>query len=176
MRGYSRGTQAVRTHRYAREARADDADVPGAVGAIDTHEPTAVTGLHTTRRAKLAPAPSQKDPGGTPVRYEYRAPRRYRRWGTPGTRSTRRAALRGAPAVRRCRTGAAVRGYSQGTQAVRTHRYAREGRADDADVAGAAAGDTHEPPAAVTGLHTTRRAKLAPALTQKVPRRYPGAP
>ena len=63
-----------------------------------------------------------------------------------------------------------MRGYSRRYSAVRAHRYVREGRADDPDVAechssAAAAGDTHEP--AVIGLHTPRRAKLAapPTLT-----------
>jgi hypothetical protein len=159
VRGYSAGTQAVRTHRSAREGRADDADVADAAAAGDTHEPT-VIGLHTTRRAKLAAAPTQRLAGGTPVRCEYQAPRRY---------AGRALRVLTAPAVRHCavqsrRTGAAVRGYSAGTQAVRTHRYAREGRADDADVTGGSdAGDTHEP--TVIGLHTTRRAKLAAAPT-----------
>ncbi len=70
MRGYSEGTQEVRTHRYASEGRADDADVAGAAG-IDTHEPTVTTGLHTPRRAKLAAAPAQRLAGGTPVGCEY---------------------------------------------------------------------------------------------------------
>ncbi len=55
-----------------------------------------------------------------------------------------------------------MRGYSRGYSAARTHRDVREGRADDADVAGAAAGDTHQP-AVIAGLHTTRRARLAAA-------------
>jgi hypothetical protein len=46
-----------------------------------------------------------------------------------------------------------LRGYS----AVHMDHYVREGRADDADVAGAAI-ETHEP--AATGLHATRRASL----------------
>jgi hypothetical protein len=69
-------------------------------------------------------------------------------------------------AVRSRRTGAAVRGYSRGYSTVRAHRYVCEGRADDADVAGAAAVDTHEP--AAIGLHTTRRAKLAAAPAQEL--------
>jgi hypothetical protein len=47
---------------------------------------------------------------------------------------------------------------------VRTHLYVCEGRADDADVALAAA-DTHEPSVAA-GLHTTRCAKLTSARTK----------
>ena len=70
--------------------------------------------------------------------------------------------LCGASAVRSRRTGAAVRGYSRGYSAVRAHRYVCDGRADDADVAGAAVGDTHEP-AVAFGLHTPRRAQLAAA-------------
>ena len=58
---------------------------------------------------------------------------------------------------------------------MRAHRYVRKGRADDADVAGAAAAvDTHEP-AIIAGLHTPRRAKLAAAPAQRVSRRYPTA-
>ena len=68
-----------------------------------------------------------------------------------------------------------MRGYSRGYSAVRAHRYVREGRADDADVAGAAADDTHEP-AAIIGLHTARRAKLAAAPAQRESRRYPTVP
>jgi hypothetical protein len=45
---------------------------------------------------------------------------------------------------------------------VRAHRDVREGRADDADVAGAAVKDAHKP-AVIIGLHTPRRAKLAAA-------------
>ena len=45
---------------------------------------------------------------------------------------------------------------------MRAHRYVCEGRADDADVAGAVE-DTHEPAGATIGLHTTRRAKLVAA-------------
>ena len=56
---------------------------------------------------------------------------------------------------------------------MRAHRYVREGRVDDADVAGAVGVDTPEP--AVIGLHTTRRAKLAAAPAQRVSRRYPTA-
>jgi hypothetical protein len=159
VRGYSAGTQAVRTHRYASEGRADDADV--AIAAVsNTHEPTVTTGLHTTRRAELAVAPAQRLAGGTPLCSEYQAPRRY---------AGRALQLLAAPAVRHCavrsrRTGAAVRGYSAGTQAVRTHRYASEGRADDADVADATVVDTHEP-AVAFGLYTTGRAKLAAAPT-----------
>ncbi len=72
-----------------------------------------------------------------------------------------------------------MRGYSRGYSAVRAHRYVREGRADDADVAechssAAAAGDTHEP-AVILGLHTPRRAKLAAAPAQRVSRLYPTA-
>jgi hypothetical protein len=75
-----------------------------------------------------------------------------------------------------------VRGYySEDTHAVRTHRYASEGRADDANVSGAAV-DIHEPAGAVVeidgiiaiGLHTTRRAKLASAPTNGT-RRYASA-
>ncbi len=61
MRGYSEGTQAVRTHRDVREGRADDADVADAADAghtLDTHEPAVAIGLQTTRRAKLAAAPT----------------------------------------------------------------------------------------------------------------------
>jgi hypothetical protein len=168
----------VRAHRYVREGRANDADVAEchlkAAAAGDTHEP-AVIGLHTPRRARLAAAPAQGLAGGTPLRCEYCAQRRSRRQGTAGTRSPRRAVLRGASAVRSRRTGAAVRGYSRGYSAVRAHRYVREGRVDDADVAechlsAAAAGDTHEP-AFKAGLHTPRRAKLAAAPAQRVSRR-----
>jgi hypothetical protein len=90
--------------------------------------------------------------------------------GTAGTRSPRRAPLRGASAVRSRRTGAAVRGYSTGYSAVRAHRDAREGRADDADVAGAVAVDTHDThePAVIAGLHNTHRAKLAAAPAQRL--------
>ena len=56
-----------------------------------------------------------------------------------------------------------------------THHYVCESRADDADVAGAAAGDTHEPAAAIIGLHTTCRAKLA-AASAKVPRPHSSVP
>jgi hypothetical protein len=95
------------------------------------------------------------------------------RQDTASTRSPRRAALRGASAVRSRRTGAAVRRYSSGYSTVRAHRYGREGRADDANAAGgaAAAVDTHEP-AVIAGLHTPRRAKLAAAPTQRGSRRY----
>jgi hypothetical protein len=170
--GYSRGYSAGRAHRDAREGRADDTDVAAATD-VDTHEPAPPFGLHTARRTRHATAPAQGLAGGTPLRCEYYAPRRYRRQGTAGTRSPRRAALRGASVVRSRRTGAAVRGYSRGYSAGRAHRDVREGRADDADVAGAV-GDTHEP--AVIGLHTPRRAKLAAAPAQKVSRRYPTAP
>ncbi len=54
---------------------------------------------------------------------------------------------------------------------MRAHRYVREGRADDADMAGAAVGDTHEP-TEMAGLHTTRRTKLAAAPAQGGSRRY----
>jgi hypothetical protein len=67
-----------------------------------------------------------------------------------------------------------MRGYSRRYSAVRAHRYVREGRADDPDVAGAAAVDTHEP-AIKIGLHTPRRAKLAAAPARRVSRRYPTA-
>jgi hypothetical protein len=72
VRGYSAGTQAVRTHRYVREGRADDADIAVAA-VVDIHEPAVAifTGLHTPRRAKLAVAPAQRLAGGTPVRCEY---------------------------------------------------------------------------------------------------------
>jgi hypothetical protein len=49
---------------------------------------------------------------------------------------------------------------------VRKHRYVCEGRADDADVAGAG-GDSHEP-AVLIGLHATSGAKLL--TPTKVPR------
>ncbi len=61
---------------------------------------------------------------------------------------------------------------------MRTHRDVCEGRADDADVAGGVAVDTHEPaaaiglagdthePAVIAGLHTPRRARLAAAPAQ----------
>ncbi len=82
---------------------------------------------------------------------------------------------------------------------MRAHRYVREGRADDADIA-EATGDTHEPavaiclhtkrrlmlgaaaardthkPAAIAGLHTPRHAKLAAAPAQRVSRRYSTVP
>ncbi len=166
MRGYSQDTQAVRTHRYVRESRADDAYVAGAAG--DTHEPAAVrSGLHTTRRATLAAEPTRYPP----VRCEYRAPRWYagRVLRVLAAHAVRHCA---ALALRSSRTGDTVRGYSQDTQAVRTHRYVREGRADNADVAGAAIGDTHKP--AGEGLHTTRRATLAAAPTKRT-RRSPTA-
>jgi hypothetical protein len=60
----------MRTHCDVREGRADDADVADAAAAVDTHEP-AVSGLHTTRRAKLAAAPARALAGGTPVCCEY---------------------------------------------------------------------------------------------------------
>jgi hypothetical protein len=97
--------------------------------------------------------------GGTPVHCGHRG-------GTTGRvlRVLAAHAVRHC-AVRSCRTGAAVRGYSTGYSAVRAHRYVREGRADDADMAFAAVQDTHEP-AVITGLHTPRRAKLAAAPAQ----------
>jgi hypothetical protein len=179
---YSESTQAVRTHLYVREGRADDADMASGALAIGyTHEPAVAIGLHTTRRARSRRRPPTY-PGGTPVRCEYRAPRQFAR----RVRSTCRAALRSASAVRSSRTGAVVRMYSESTQAVRTHLYVREGRADDADVADSAVGDTHEPAftkKAIGCLHTTRRTNLAPAPTKgtrwhsdecRAPRRYTG--
>jgi hypothetical protein len=153
----------MRTHRYVCKGRADNADVADAAAAGDMHEPTVTTGLHTTRRAKLAAAPAQRLAGGTPLRCEYRAPRRY---------AGRALRVLAAPAVRHCavrsrRTGAAVRGYSAGTQVVRTHRDVREGRADDADTDIVAVGDIHKP-TVTTGLHTPRRAKLAAAPAQRL--------
>ena len=155
----------MRAHRYVRKGRADDADVAGAA-AGDTHEPAAVIGLHTPRRAKLAAAPAQGFAGGTPLHCEYSK----HRGGNAGRvlRVLAAHAVRhcAASAVRSRRTGAAVRGHSRGYSAVRRHRDVREGRADDADVTGGAvAGDTHEP--AVIGLHTARRAKLAAAPAQR---------
>jgi hypothetical protein len=83
---------------------------------------------------------------------------------------------RGARVLERVE-GAAVRGYSRGYSAVRTHRDVREGRADDADMAAATVVDTHEAAAAAqaNGLHTARRAKLAAAPAPRVRRRYPTA-
>jgi hypothetical protein len=122
------------------------------------------TPLSASDQSPLDGPVHQRYPGGTPVRCEYRAPRQFAR----RVRSTRRAALRGAAAVRSSRTGATVRGYSESTQAVRTHLYVREGRADDADVADSVAGNTHEPAVAI-GLHTTRRTKLGSAPTKGTP-------
>jgi hypothetical protein len=111
VRGYSGGYSAVRTHRNASKGRADDADV---AGAEDTHEPAGVIGLHTTRRAS-SPRRPPRYAGGTRVCCEYQAPRRC---------AGRVLRVLAAPAVRHCaaravrssRTGAAVRGYSEGTQ------------------------------------------------------------
>ncbi len=73
--------------------------------------------------------------------------------------ATTRSVLRGASAVRSSRTGATVRRGLSGYSVVRVHRDVCEGRADDADVAGAeSARDAHKPAAAAIGLHTTRRA------------------
>ncbi len=75
--------------------------------------------------------------------------------------------------MRSRRTGAAVRENSRRHSAVRAHRYVCDVRADDADVAGAAVGDEHEPATAAVaisafGLHTTRRETLAAAPTQRL--------
>ncbi len=126
MRGYSRGYSAVRAHRYVREVRADDADVAGAP-AGDTHEPAAVIGLHTPRRAKLAAAPAQGFAGGTPLHCEYSKHR--------GGNAGRVLRVLAAHAVRHCaahqRRGAAGReprcaGTQEGArQCVRTVMFAR---------------------------------------------------
>jgi hypothetical protein len=58
-----------------------------------------------------------------------------------------------------------MRWYSRGYSAVRANQYVPKGRPDDADIAVATAGDTHEP--AAKGLLTARRAKLAAAPAKR---------
>jgi hypothetical protein len=178
VRRYSRGYSAVRM-RTMMFVRVEPMTLTWPSDTPVPPLPAILTSPPITACTPRAAQPSRRRPpkglaGGTPLRCEYCAPRRSRRQGTAGTRSPRRAALRGASAVRSRRTGAAVRRYSRGYSALRTHRDVREGRPDDADVAGAAVVDTHEP-AVKAGLHTTRRAKLAAAPAQRVSRRYPTA-
>jgi hypothetical protein len=103
----------MRTHRYVCKGRADDADVADAAAAGDMHEPTDTTGLHTTRRAKLAAAPAQRLAGGTPLRCEYRAPRPY---------AGRALRVLAAPAVRHC----AVRSSRQEPQCAGTQMVLKQ--------------------------------------------------
>ncbi len=166
VRGYSRGYSAVPTHRDGREGRADDAHVAGA--DVDTHEP-AIIGLHTPRRAKLAAAPARRvsrrySTALRVLRTEAVTPAGYCGYSQPTPCGTARRISGAEPPDGSRRTGAALRAYSRGYSAVRSHRDVGEGQADDADVPFAVAVDIHEP--AAIGLHTPRRAKLAAAPAQ----------